>query len=209
MSGFTKKALIRDGSIPPGQPAPMYLNCVCGATVNMGSSTDVHDGRCAACGQGYDARGYLEAKADPEVERVWASMMAAVEVYAVPGEHNIIDTIDPTTGLTCINREDEAGVRRRYPAAVRLTMAAWMAAQAERQHTPITWYPTDEETYRRMLEVLPPALWLGGAFLVGEPMDHDATTGKPRFQGYWHRHGIYLAASRPMTCAELRKAVQP
>jgi hypothetical protein len=146
---------------------------------------------------------------DPAVTAVLAEMLTEMEVWAIPGEHHIIDTIHPATGLTSINGDDEAGVTRRYPSAVRMTMEAWLAWKAAQQHTPITWEPTDKETYHEMLEVLPPALWIGGAFLVGEPMDHDATTGRPRFQGYWHRNGIYLVASRPMTCAELRKEVQP
>lgn len=62
MTGYAKKALIRDCcSSQPGQPAPMYLNCVCGAKVDMGLSTSVHDGACSKCGQGYDASGYLKA----------------------------------------------------------------------------------------------------------------------------------------------------
>lgn len=126
------------------------------------------------------------------------------EVYAVPGQNSIIDGINPETGLTCVYGRTEADVKRENPDAVRMTWDAWQTAAAERQHTPIRWSRTDEHKYREMLEVLPPAAWIGGAFLVGEPYDHDFTTGQPRFSGYWHRNGIYLVASRPITIAELR-----
>ena len=55
-----------------------------------------------------------------------------------------------------------------------------------------------------MLEVLPPAIWIGGAFLVGEPVTHSARTGAPMFDGFWKRNGRYLASNRAMTRAELR-----
>jgi len=55
-----------------------------------------------------------------------------------------------------------------------------------------------------MLEVLPPALWLRGGFLVGEPFDHDAGNGQPRYGAYRRIDGGYMVASRPMTTAEFR-----
>ena len=139
----------------------------------------------------------------------------ATRLYAVPGAHNIVDTINDTTGLTSVNRETFEQVRERYPLAVCLTWEEWRAQQIARQQTPITWADTDEHKYREMLEVLPPAFWVGGLFLVGEAMDHDYATGRPRFSAYWHRRtaaGIfdrYLVASRPLTIAEARSIVAP
>jgi hypothetical protein len=127
------------------------------------------------------------------------------EVYARPGEHHIIDAINPHTGLTLYGNLTEAQMKERDPQAVRMPWSEYQKARSAQQHTPITWEPTTHEKYHEMLGVLPPALWLGGAFLVGEPDDHDIDDGAPRFRGYRHRDGAYFVASRPMTCNELRK----
>lgn len=138
-----------------------------------------------------------------------------MKLYAVPGQHNIIDTIVDATGLTSVNGETFEQVRERYPLATLYTWEEWRGVQMERQQTPITWEDTDEHKYREMLEVLPPAFWVGGLFLVGEAMDHAYATGQPRFTAYWHRRtaaGIferYLVASRPITIAEARAIVAP
>lgn len=42
---------------------------------------------------------------------------------------------------------------------------------------------TNEETWNFFLEVLPPAYWENGLYLVGEPYDHDEE-GKPRYDAY-------------------------
>ncbi len=126
------------------------------------------------------------------------------EVWAVPGKDHIIDVIDPGTGRTRTCGKDADEVLRNDPNAVRMTWEAWQTAAAERQNQPIRWLRSDEHTYRDMLEVLPPAFWRGGAFLVGEPTDHCFRTGAPRFAAYWTRNGIYLVASRPLTVAEIR-----
>ena len=136
----------------------------------------------------------------------------ATEAYARPGEDSIIDVIDPHTGLTWIQLETADQVRARYPTAERINIAEWAADKAAKQDSPITWLPTTKALYFEMLEILPPALWIGGAFLVGEPVDHHATSGQPRFEAYWER-GLssstrtYHVASRPMMRTELRKAV--
>lgn len=130
-----------------------------------------------------------------------------VEVYAVPGNRGIIDTINHATGLTRIYGETAEQVATRHPGAVRMTWAAWTADEAARQHTPIEWIPTTHDRYHEMLNVLPPELWIGGGFLVGEPMDHDVTNGQPRYSAYWHRGGEYVKASRPLTRAEFRAEV--
>jgi len=132
-------------------------------------------------------------------------MTGATVVWAVPGEDSIIDTIDPTTGLTTLIGRDEAAVLRDYPTAERMTWEAWKAAKARRQQTPIRWLETDQASYDRLLNILPPACWIGDAFMVGEPDDHDIATGKPRFVAFWAKHGKYYTASRPMTVREFRE----
>lgn len=149
-------------------------------------------------------------------------MLNYTEVYAVPGAHSLIDVIDPSTGLTWVNGHTEAEVQARDPLAVRMAWADWQRAESASQRTPITWERSTHAKYHEMLNILPPAAWIGGAFLVGEPYDHDVMTGQPRFQGYWERVGpgdrggwdargalyVYLVASRPMTIAELHRELQ-
>lgn len=77
-------------------------------------------------------------------------------------------------------------------------------AKAARQDTAIQWSETTEEMYWEMLEVLPPAVMLPIGFLVGEPCDHHAGNGQPRFQAYVKADGKHWAASRPMTVKEFK-----
>ncbi len=130
-----------------------------------------------------------------------------MKLYADPGAHNIIDTIVDATGRTSVNGETFEQVRERYPLAILYTWEEWRAVQIERQQTPIAWEMTTADRYREMLEILPPAFWRGGLFLVGEPMDHDYGTGQPRFSAFWQRGDRYFTASRPITCAEASAAI--
>lgn len=54
--------------------------------------------------------------------------------------------------------------------------------------------------YQDMLEVLPPARWTGGAFLVGEAMSHD-DNGQPRY-AYYFRRGNQHFHGPDLTIAE-------
>lgn len=130
-------------------------------------------------------------------------MTDCTDCYAVPGSDSLIDMIG-LDGLTVHYGKTAADIAAQEPEAVRMSVTDWLKAKAERQHTPITWDPTTAEKYQDMLEVLPPAMWGGDAFLVGEPDDHDASTGEPRFQAYRKRGDLFWVASRPMTRAELR-----
>lgn len=127
----------------------------------------------------------------------------AKEAFAVPGESNIIDCINPATGRSWIEGETLDQIRQRYPLAEQVNLDAWVKAKGERQDCPILWTETTEDRYMEMLEVLPPAYMSGGAFLVGEPWDHHAINGQPRFQGFIHRGDKYFVASRPMTRVEM------
>lgn len=51
---FTKCALIRDSTVPVGQPAAMHIECRCGNNINVRSN----ENRCG-CGAIYDVRGYV------------------------------------------------------------------------------------------------------------------------------------------------------
>jgi hypothetical protein len=125
-------------------------------------------------------------------------------VYAIPGENHIIDAIG-ADGLTWVNKHTQAEVLARYPDAERYSMDDWLAAKAARQQTPITWAPTTALRYAEMLSVLPPVAYNGWSFLVGEPDDHCAATGRPRFRAYrtyLMGRARYEVASRPLTLAE-------
>lgn len=130
------------------------------------------------------------------------------EVWATPGEHSIIDTINPETGLTSVYGKTAEQVLAEDPQAVRMTWGAWVQARSKEQRTAITWLRCDADRYDEMLNVLPPALlWTGGAFLVGEPADHDVLSGQPRFDAFWHIGESYWHSSRPITRDELKEAM--
>lgn len=56
-----------------------------------------------------------------------------------------------------------------------------------------------------MLGVLPPAYMSQGYFLVGEPLDHHATTGQPRFEAYGKIGNRFIISSRAITIKELKE----
>lgn len=126
------------------------------------------------------------------------------EVFAIPGQSSIIDGIHPVTGLSLICGETLEQVRERHPGAQRMQWEDWRAARAAEQNSPVEWLASDAEQYHEMLNILPPAAWVAGAFLVGEPTDHDMATGCARFQMYRHRGEAYEASSRPVTVREFR-----
>ena len=64
---FTKLALIRDSSVPIGQPAPMHLECKCNNRIEVNG-----DRNSCLCGAIYDAQGYV----------VVASIDSKTEVYS-------------------------------------------------------------------------------------------------------------------------------
>lgn len=124
------------------------------------------------------------------------------EVYAVPGAGSIIDVINPHTGLTSAFGRTEAEVLAREPLAKRMTWDDWAQARSATQRTPIVWEPSERETYQEMLNVLPPAFWGAGGFLVGEHTDHDVLDGRPRYEAYRHQGDSYFVSSRPLTVKE-------
>jgi len=122
-----------------------------------------------------------------------------MKAYAQPNAKYLIDTIDDETGLTTICKETLEQVRQRFPGAMVVDVDQWCEEKQRAQLAPIRWHETDEETYWEMLECLPPARMAGGAFLVGEPMDHLASTGENRFEMYRKAGGKYLVSNRPVT----------
>lgn len=131
------------------------------------------------------------------------------EAFAVPGSDSVIDMVHPDTGRSMVYGKTLEQIEAENPGAVVVVFEAWMAAKAERQHTPVQWAPCSAEQYDEMLNVLPPAFWQGGLFLVGEPSDHDASTGRPRYAAFWKRGERYVAADRPITCREAGALLAP
>ena len=125
---------------------------------------------------------------------------------AVPDGENMVDVLHPETGLTVCYGKTLDDVRKEpgYEKAEIMLVDDFCAAKAKRQDSPITWTETTEERYFEMLEVLPPAMMLGGDFLVGEPWDHHAISGEPRFAAYRQRGDKFYTANRPITRFELK-----
>ena len=128
-----------------------------------------------------------------------------MKAYAKPGFSCLIDTIDEATGLTKISQETFEEVCERHPGAELVDVDEWCKAKEAAQLAPVTWAETDEETYWEMLECLPPARMARGSFLVGEPMDHLASTGEERYEMYRKRGDKFFVSSRPVTNAEFNQ----
>ena len=126
-------------------------------------------------------------------------------VVAVPGQNQAVDIIHPITGRMIYGERTVAECIAENPGAVVMTFDELTQQIADRQHTPIGWEPSTYEAFDYGLCVLPPAIWIGGTFMVGEPYDHDAGNGQPRFQAYRQRGEVYEKANRPMTRAEFRE----
>ena len=116
----------------------------------------------------------------------------------------VIDFVHPLTRRSLHMDETIEEVRKRYPGAVVMAFADWQAKKAARQDRPVEWTETTEEIYDEQLGCLPPACFANGGFLVGEPADHHAVSGQPRFQAYRVRDGKYFASSRAMTIEEFK-----
>jgi hypothetical protein len=129
------------------------------------------------------------------------SIMQLTTAFAVPGEDNIIDMrrSDGTSFTRCETLEE---IRQRYPGAEVVSFDDFCASKAGRQDTPIQWEQTTEAKFWQMLEVLPPIDQGKGGFLVGEPWDHHAKTGQPRYAAYRVIYGNFWTANRPMTRKE-------
>lgn len=130
------------------------------------------------------------------------SLRDCKQAFAVPGEDNIIDLVHPITGHGVYSNETLEEIGIRYPGAEVVNFDDWMKAKAAKQDCPVTWAETTEAKYWEMLEVLPPAFHNDFGFLVGEPWDHHATSGAPRFAAYRQKDGKFFVASRPMTRRE-------
>lgn len=119
----------------------------------------------------------------------------------------MIDLIHPLTGKTAIYGKTLEDVRQEkgYEQAERMTIEEFCQSKAAAQDTPVIWEPTTEERYWEMLECLPPAAHTALGFLVGEPCDHHAMTGRPRYSAFIKRGDRYFESNRPMTTNEFER----
>lgn len=122
--------------------------------------------------------------------------------FAKPGEDNLIDVAAPD-GRSSVYGETLDQLRQRHPTAELVNLDEWQASRARIQdETPREWLPITEDRYHEMLNVLPPAAWHRGAFLVGEAVDHHHRTGRPRFSCFRQTDGAYFEMSAPITHAQ-------
>jgi hypothetical protein len=128
--------------------------------------------------------------------------------FAIPGANSMIDTVHPMTGRGMWSGETLEQVQARNPGAVQMPIEEWKAAKGARQDQPVTWNTVTKEHYEEMLNVLPPERMARGAFLVGEPADHHAVSGLPRYT-LLRRGGCgYQESSRPVTVDEFTALVE-
>jgi len=139
---------------------------------------------------------YVDGQAIPEPS----------ECVAVRGK-TVIDVINPLTGKTAIYGKtlEECRQEPGYEQAERMTIDEFCQGKAEAQTPPVTWEPITEERYYEMYEVLPPIHVAGKGFMVSEPWDHHALTGKPMYGAYRKRGEVYEASLRPMTVREWKE----
>jgi hypothetical protein len=127
--------------------------------------------------------------------------------FARLDDSHIIDAVNPETGAGLYGGKTLAETQAERPGAELLTLAEWQAHRGGIQRGPIMWETTTEEEYNDMMNVLPPAAYGPGAFLVGEPADHEADSGKPRYQAYRSRGLLFERSNRPLTRSEFHKAI--
>jgi hypothetical protein len=133
--------------------------------------------------------------------------------FAVPG-YTMIDEINPRTGLSVIYGKSLEDVQRTHPEAQVMTIDDFCRSKAAAQDTAVQWIEVTDEQYEDALGCVPPAMFWSGGFLIGEPYDHHALTGEPRYTAFvrkvtrgdgWSERRSYQS-SRPMTKREFREA---
>lgn len=124
--------------------------------------------------------------------------------FVEPRADNMIDLIHPETGKSLIEGEALEQIRQRYPTAEIVNVDDWCAAKGAKQDERVTWKEITEKRYNDMLCCLPPAAWIADYFLVGEPWDHHAVSGRPRYAAFGRIGERYIEASRPMTIPEFK-----
>jgi hypothetical protein len=133
-----------------------------------------------------------------------AAFFRATHALAEPGKSWLVTLIHPDEPTRDIYGEPLTNIMERHPAAVPVLLDDWTATRAAEQDAPVEWQEVTAERFEEMLNVLPPIYFPGG-FLVSEPCDHHARTGRPRYSAFRQEGGRYFASSRPMQVSEVRR----
>ena len=130
--------------------------------------------------------------------------------FSAPNSPQPLDLVHPATSRGIYSHETLAEIQARHPGTRIVSLAEWANEKAAIQDAPWTWLPSTATDYDNALGALPPASMRNGAFLLGEPQDHHAITGRPRYDAYHHDTATdtYLASSRPLTVLEFLKRMQ-
>lgn len=124
---------------------------------------------------------------------------------ASKAQGTIIDMLRHDGRTACFGQTlEEVRARPGYEDAEVMPLSEWKTWKAERQDAPIKWDPVSEEHYTDALEALPPIDWGSRGFLLGEPSDHHALSGRPRFRAFLRTPDGLFISSRPITRHEWR-----
>ena len=105
-------------------------------------------------------------------------------------------------GQTIYGRKPVDKVLAENPSYKLVEYDEYVAAASAEQDQPIVWSPLSEEDYYKKMDCLPPAVTRSYGFLLGEPQDHYAATGKPRFAAFLKLGHRFCRSSRPLRVEE-------
>ena len=105
-------------------------------------------------------------------------------------------------GQTIYGRKPVDKVLAENPSYKLVEYDEYVAAASAEQDQPIVWSPLSEEDYYEKMDCLPPAVARSYGFLLGEPQDHYAATGKPRFAAFLKLGPRFCRSSRPLRVEE-------
>lgn len=130
--------------------------------------------------------------------------MDCTHAFANDDQDHVIDVIHPVTGLSWINGESFDQMKLRYPEIKIVNMREWFNAKGERQDSPVAWVEITADKFDEYLCCLPPISYGQGRFLVGEPSDHHASSGAPRYHACVSQDGKHYTSNRPLTVKEFK-----
>ena len=118
----------------------------------------------------------------------------------VANENNIDDLINPETGLGLFGKKTVENMVAK--GGELMSVEEFYNRKFAKQNTPLEWAEVDADSYDEAMGCVPPIDLSSSGFLVGEPWDHCAKTGAPRFTAYRFDGVKYTKSNRPMTRKE-------
>ena len=125
--------------------------------------------------------------------------------FANINDHCIDDLINMETKTGVYSKKSIPELQKDNPTAKVMKISEWSQIRHNRQNTPVQWVASTAANYDYALGCLPPIAYNGSGFLIGEPYDHDALTGKPRFTAHIMRGDKFFKSDRPMTIERFTK----